>query len=108
MLRTARPSPDDLQAYQSQALAEPGREAGWAADGTGDLLLPCAWASAPPQRSVLRVTTVQPPTKKALAAKDFRNGLRKKRLVLHVPPAGGAAAAAAAAVAASAAAGGAP
>lgn len=45
---------------------------GWAPD-TGDLLLPCSGGS-----SVLRVVQVQPPTKKAIATRDFRNGLRGK------------------------------
>ena len=30
----------------------------------------------------MQVLEVQPPTKKAMAAKDFRNGVRKKKLLL--------------------------
>ncbi|KXZ47585.1 hypothetical protein GPECTOR_34g744 [Gonium pectorale] len=44
---------------------------------SGDaLLVPCAGGS------VLEVTQVQPPTKKAMPARDFRNGLRGKTLLL--------------------------
>ena len=42
----------------------------WAPD-SGDMLVPCQGGT-----SVLRVVTVQPPTKKAISARDFRNGLR--------------------------------
>ncbi|KAF5829208.1 S-locus protein 8 [Dunaliella salina] len=44
---------------------------------TGDMLLPCQGGE-----SVLRVFVVQPPTKKAIAARDFRNGLRQKEVCL--------------------------
>ncbi|GLC48684.1 hypothetical protein PLESTB_000125500 [Pleodorina starrii] len=44
---------------------------------SGDaMLVPCAGGT------VLEVLQVQPPTKKSMAAKDFRNGLRGKRLLL--------------------------
>eukprot|EP00983_Pelagomonas_calceolata_P084073 1156289-Pelagomonas_calceolata.AAC.6 len=44
---------------------------------TGDMLVPCQGVG-----SVLRVCVVQPPTKKAIAARDFRNGLRQKEVCL--------------------------
>ena len=47
----------------------------WGADGS--MLIPCAGGS-----SWLQVLEVQPPTKKAMQVKDFRNGIRKKRLLL--------------------------
>jgi hypothetical protein len=46
----------------------------WDAE-TGDMLVPCQGG-----RSVLRVCVVQPPTKKAIAARDFRNGLHGKNV----------------------------
>lgn len=49
----------------------------WAPD-TGDMLVPCQGGA-----SVLRVCLVQPPTKKAMAARDFRNGLRGKDVLVR-------------------------
>ncbi|KAG2431327.1 hypothetical protein HYH02_013455 [Chlamydomonas schloesseri] len=54
-----------------------GSAAGGAIVFEGDaMLVPCAGGG------VLEVLQVQPPTKKAMAAKDWKNGLRGKRLTL--------------------------
>jgi methionyl-tRNA formyltransferase len=65
----------DVELYRSQASSpSSGNSASmpvaWAPD-TGDMLMPCQGGA-----SVLRVVAVQPPTKKAISARDFRNGLR--------------------------------
>jgi methionyl-tRNA formyltransferase len=78
IVRTHAVSQLDVEMYGSLRLSAPGVEVGWATDGTGDMLVPCGGGG------VLRVTTVQPPTKKAMAARDFKNGLKQKRLLVDV------------------------
>jgi len=65
-LPVPRESPDSLKGDGLPVL--------WAPD-TGDMLVPCQGGA-----SVLRVSMVQPPTKKAIKACDFRNGLRWKEV----------------------------
>jgi hypothetical protein len=75
VIETSTPSDADSAAYAALSLSSP-LEVGWSSDG--DMLLPCQGGKA----GVLRVQIVQPPTKKALPAKDYRNGVRKKRIML--------------------------
>lgn len=70
--------PEDQGLYQSLCSAgssSGGAPVAWAPDG--DMLVPCEGG-----RSVLRVTALQPPTKKAMPARDFRNGLRGKQVLV--------------------------
>lgn len=72
ILRTRLPS----QSRGGADSSAPGA-AGAAIVFEGDaMLVPCACGG------VLEVLQVQPPTKKAMAAKDWKNGLRGKRLAL--------------------------
>ncbi|KAG1663821.1 hypothetical protein FOA52_013386 [Chlamydomonas sp. UWO 241] len=66
-----------LRTRVADAGTAPPPDEGGASWGQGDvLLLACAGGS------VLEVLQVQPPTKKPMGARDFRNGLRGKRLSL--------------------------
>jgi methionyl-tRNA formyltransferase len=49
-------------------------EVGWSADG---MLVPCG------EGTVLEVLMVQPPMKKVVSARDFKNGLGTKRLIVQ-------------------------
>ncbi|KAG2484615.1 hypothetical protein HYH03_016569 [Edaphochlamys debaryana] len=72
IIKTRAPS-----ASTPAASAPAGREVVWEGDA---MRVPCA------SGSVLEVLQVQPPTKKAMAARDFRNGLRGKKLLLPTEP----------------------
>jgi hypothetical protein len=85
VIRTQAPTPGDLEEYTAQALDQPGVQVAWAtADGSSDMLVPCGGPAAQGSGfgSILRVSMVQPPSKKAMRAKDFRNGVRQKRLLV--------------------------
>lgn len=75
--RTKCPSPPSpsLPSSTSAALGK-AEEVQWSPDGSS-MLLPCNGG-----KEVLEVLLMQPPTKKVMSAGDFRNGLRRKRLLL--------------------------
>ncbi|PNH00463.1 Methionyl-tRNA formyltransferase, partial [Tetrabaena socialis] len=82
---SAAPAPSSGEAAPGEAAAAAVADGAAAAAGarevlfSGDaMLVPCAGGTA------LEVLQVQPPTKKAMAARDFKNGLRGKRLLLPV------------------------
>ena len=57
------------------------REVRWSPNGSA-MILPCL-GEAGQGEGELRVTHVQPPTKKAITAAEFKNGLRKKKLLVR-------------------------
>lgn len=73
---TGAASADESSSEKGKAEQQGGLPVAWVPD-TGDMLVPCQGG-----KSVLRVCVVQPPTKKAIAARDFRNGLRGKEVLL--------------------------
>lgn len=77
VIRTTHPTEADSTAYHTSGAAKETHEVTFAPDG--DMLVPCRGGAG----GVLRVKQVQQPAKKAVAAKDFRNGMRGKRLVLQ-------------------------
>ena len=79
---TQSPTPADTQLYAQASISSPGKDIAWAPNG--DMLVPC-WGGQEVgvAGGVLRVTSVQPPTKKACSAREFKNGLRGKRLTLR-------------------------
>lgn len=70
---------EQLGSSCSPASSSGPSEVSWAEDGS--MLVPCK------SGGVLQVLTVQPPTKKAISTKDFKNGLRGKRLLVPAPSA---------------------
>lgn len=75
VIKTRPPSEADSAVYRALSFSN-SQELGWAPNG--DLLVPCRGGNG----GVLRVEVVQPPTKKVMAAADFRNGVRGRRLHL--------------------------
>ena len=57
------------------------REVRWSQDGLA-MILPCLGDGGNGEGE-LRVSRLQPPTKKAITAAEFKNGLRKKRLLVN-------------------------